>query len=63
MWKAILNSKNTKYTTVCMPVGYNNDNFDNNDLNLPITEQEIRQSIKSMKNNRSPGPDGIFIEM
>ena len=32
-------------------------------MNLPITEQEVIQSIKSMKNNRSPGPDGIVIEM
>ena len=39
------------------------NNYDNNDLNLPITEQEITQSIKSMKNNRSPLPDGIVIEM
>ena len=32
-------------------------------LNSPISEDEVRQSIKSLKNNVSPGPDDILNEM
>ena len=32
-------------------------------MNIPITEKEIIDSVKSIKIDRSPGPDGIVIEM
>jgi len=32
------------------------------DINDPISIQEIRSTILSMKNNKAPGPDGIPIE-
>ena len=32
-------------------------------LNSPISEVEVRQIIKSLKNNKSPGPDDILNEM
>ena len=32
------------------------------DINLPITEKEILDSIKSLKNNIAPGPDSIVNE-
>ena len=32
-------------------------------LNSSIAEDEVRQSIKSLKNNKSPGPDDILNEM
>ena len=38
-------------------------NHDSNVLDAPITEQEIILSIKNIHVNRSPGPDGICIEM
>ena len=31
-------------------------------INLPITENEILDSIKSLKNNKAPGPDSIRYE-
>ena len=36
---------------------------DSNDLERPITNEEISSSIKSIHSNRSPGPHGICIEM
>ena len=36
---------------------------DCNDLDRPISNTEIISSIKSIHSNRSPGPDGICIEM
>ena len=36
---------------------------DCNDLDRPISNAEILSSIKSINSNRSPGPDGICIEM
>ena len=36
---------------------------DSNDLERLITNEEISSSIKSIHSNRSPGPDGICIEM
>ena len=36
---------------------------DSNDLERPISNEEIISSIKSIHMNRSPGPDGICIEM
>ena len=33
------------------------------DLNSPITEQEIKQSIKHLKNNKAAGADGVVSEM
>ena len=38
-------------------------NHECEDLETPITEQEIINSTKSIHANRSPGPDGICIEM
>ena len=32
-------------------------------LNYPISEDEVRQSIKSLRNNKSPGPGDILNEM
>ena len=32
-------------------------------LNSPISEDEVKQSIKSLKNNKSPGPDDILNEL
>ena len=32
-------------------------------LNPPISEDKVRQSIKSLKNNKLPGPDEILNEM
>ena len=32
-------------------------------LNSPTSEDEVRQSIKSLKNNKSPGPGDILNEM
>ena len=32
-------------------------------LNLPISDQEIRESIYSLKSDKSPGPDGICAEI
>ena len=34
----------------------------NNDINSPITEQEILKAIKSLKNNKSPGADNTINE-
>ena len=39
----------------------NENNADN--LDLPITEEEIRASIRNLNLNRSGGPDGLCIEM
>jgi len=36
---------------------------DNDILNRPITENEIKCSIKNLHKNKSPGPDGICIEI
>ena len=36
---------------------------DGNDLERPISNEEIISSIKSIHMNRSPGPDDICIEM
>ena len=36
---------------------------DSHDLERPISDDEIISSVKSMHANRSPGPDGICIEM
>ena len=33
------------------------------DLDIPISDQEIINSTKSIHTNRSPGPDGVCIEM
>ena len=33
------------------------------ELNSPITEQEIKQSIKNLKNNKAAGADGVVSEM
>ena len=33
------------------------------ELNNQITQQEIIQSVKTFKSNKSPGPDGICMEM
>ena len=38
-------------------------NRDASDLDSPITDEEIIRSIKSMNPGKSPGPDGIVIEM
>ena len=38
-------------------------NHDASDLDSPITDDEIISSIKSMNPGKSPGPDGIVIEM
>ena len=32
-------------------------------LNLPISDQEIRESVYSLKSDKSPGPDGICAEI
>ena len=37
--------------------------FDSNDLNVPISNLEIRTSIDTLHINKSPGPDGICLEM
>ena len=36
---------------------------DSNDLNVPISNLEIRTSIDTLRINKSPGPDGICLEM
>ena len=36
---------------------------DSNDLDEPISNDEIIRTINNLKANRSPGPDGICIEM
>ena len=36
---------------------------DSNDLNVPISNLEIRTSIDTLHINKSPGPDGICFEM
>ncbi|OUM64042.1 hypothetical protein PIROE2DRAFT_9267 [Piromyces sp. E2] len=41
---------------------FNNRNSDTWDINQPITTEEIKNTILSMKNNKTPGPDGIPIE-
>ena len=41
----------------------NRNPVDSSCLNLPIADDEIINSVKSRNNNRSPGPDGINIEM
>ena len=41
----------------------NRNPVDSSCLNLPIADDEIINSVKSINNNRSPGPDGINIEM
>ena len=33
------------------------------ELNSPITEQEIKRSIKHLKNNKAAGADGVLSEM
>ena len=38
-------------------------NNDTIDLEGPITNEEIISSIKHIQANKSPGPDGICIEM
>ena len=38
-------------------------NHEASDLYSPITDDEIISSIKSMNSGKSPGPDGIVIEM
>ena len=35
---------------------------DSNDLNVPISNLEIRTSIDTLHINKSPGPDGICLE-
>ena len=37
--------------------------FDSNDLNVPISNLEIRTSIDTLHINKSPVPDGICSEM
>ena len=37
--------------------------YDSGSLNIPICNQEIIDSIRHLKSNRSGGPDGICIEM
>ena len=59
----LFSNKESEETETTDILSFIQNNYDNDDLNLPITEQEITQSIKSMKNNRSPDPDGIVIEM
>ena len=39
------------------------NNFDSSILNEQISDEEIIKSIKRSKNNKSPGPDGISVEM
>ena len=39
------------------------NNFDCSILNEPINDEEIIKSVRSTKNNKSPGPDGINAEM
>jgi len=44
-------------------VEQNIENIDCTPLNNPILEEEIRMSILSLKSNKSPGPDGVCIEI
>ena len=37
--------------------------IDCSSLNIPITEEEIKNSLSKLRNNKSPGPDGICIEI
>ena len=39
------------------------NNFDGSILNEQISDEEIIKRIKRSKNNKSPGPDGISVEM
>ena len=42
---------------------FENIQYDSSSLNVPICNQEIIDSIRHLKSNRSGGPDGICIEM
>ena len=48
-----------------LPGGFSfvENNFDCSILNEPINDEEILKSVRSTKNNKSPGPDGINAEM
>ena len=48
-----------------LPGGFSfvENNFDCSILNEPINDEEIIKSVRSTKNNKSPGPDGINAEM
>ena len=36
---------------------------DDSDLNKIITDSEVRRSIQTLNSNKTPGPDGICIEL
>ena len=38
-------------------------NVDDSDLNELITQDEVRKSISNLHSNKSPGPDGLSIEL
>ena len=41
----------------------NRENSNCDELNIPISDLEIRQSIHHLRANKSPGPDGVCLEM
>ena len=44
------------------PQDFVNINDVNDDLNVPITESEVRSCMKKIKNGKSAGLDGIYPE-
>ena len=40
----------------------NNDDFFADELDLPISNSEVSQAIKRLKNDKSPGVDGVPAE-
>ena len=60
-FKNLLNTSSPdEHEQVLQNITQNNDSAD---LDRQITNDEITASVKSIHSNRSPGPDGICIEM
>ena len=54
---------NNVYEDANFLVNVNHDHFNCVELNIPISDLEVRQSINKLHANRSPGPDGVCLEM
>ena len=61
IYLALLTQSQLAMEKIFLDIILKKNNIDN--LELPITEGEIRASIKNLNSNRSGGPNGLCIEM